>query len=249
MFGPTPDVQGRFGESSFSGNPGLCGTPLLNACPPDPQSKEKQKHQFSLNRFLIYSGYVILGLIIILLVAFKLFHKTKRKEEDSCKELKSGMAGDDRNSSSNNRSNCTSNSSVIRTRGNRSEYSLTSAKSGVVSSSLVVLNGQLVNQELRFKDLLRAPAEMLGRGKHGSLYKVMLSDRLVLVVKRVREWIISKEEFRNRMEKIDRAKHPSTLPPVAYYCSWQEKLLVYEYRSRGSLFALLHGKLALVLFS
>jgi hypothetical protein len=32
------------------------------------------------------------------------------------------------------------------------------------------------------------------------------------------------------------------LPPVAFYCSKQEKLLVYEYQQNGSLFKLLHGK-------
>ncbi|OAY25900.1 probable inactive receptor kinase At2g26730 [Manihot esculenta] len=34
FIGQIPDVQGRFGADSFSGNPGLCGKPLLNACPP-----------------------------------------------------------------------------------------------------------------------------------------------------------------------------------------------------------------------
>ncbi|KAK3225265.1 hypothetical protein Dsin_005127 [Dipteronia sinensis] len=34
LSGPIPDVRGRFGADSFSGNPGLCGKPLSNACPP-----------------------------------------------------------------------------------------------------------------------------------------------------------------------------------------------------------------------
>ncbi|KAF2282908.1 hypothetical protein GH714_043328 [Hevea brasiliensis] len=66
-------------------------------------------------------------------------------------------------------------SGELKNTGNRSEYSITSAESGVASSSLVVLTSSLVN-ELRFDDLLRAPAELLGRGKHGSLYKVLLND-------------------------------------------------------------------------
>ncbi|KAF2282909.1 hypothetical protein GH714_043329 [Hevea brasiliensis] len=43
------------------------------------------------------------------------------------------------------------------------------------------------------------------------------------------------------MERIDRVKHPKVLPPVAFYCPKQEKLLVYEYQPNGSLFKLLHG--------
>ncbi|XP_039161241.1 ubiquitin-conjugating enzyme E2 6-like [Eucalyptus grandis] len=43
------------------------------------------------------------------------------------------------------------------------------------------------------------------------------------------------------MQKVDRAKHPNVLPPVAFYCSKQEKLLAYEYQPNGSLFNLLHG--------
>ncbi|OWM90482.1 probable inactive receptor kinase At2g26730 [Punica granatum] len=239
LVGPIPDVQGRFGVASFSGNPGLCGTPLPNVCPP--AAPPKKKGGFSLKRFLVYSGYILLGLlIIVLLVAFKLSRRAKRKE-DCRKNVKSGTASEVSNSRSNNKSNRTSNSSTINTRGNRSEYSITSMESGMTSSSLVVMDNRLVKKGLRFEDLLRAPAELLGRGKHGSLYKVMLGDRLLLAVKRVRDWRISKEEFRSRMEKIDRAKHPKVLPALALYCSNEEKLLVYEYQPSGSLFTLLHG--------
>ncbi|KAK1564777.1 hypothetical protein Q3G72_011429 [Acer saccharum] len=38
LSGPIPDVRGRFGADSFSGNPGLCGKPLSNACPPTSSS-------------------------------------------------------------------------------------------------------------------------------------------------------------------------------------------------------------------
>lgn len=46
--GPIPDVRGRFSNSSFSGNPELCGKPLSKECPSlplngDNNSKSKSK--------------------------------------------------------------------------------------------------------------------------------------------------------------------------------------------------------------
>lgn len=42
----------------------------------------------------------------------------------------------------------------------------------MASSSLIVLTNPVV-KGLRFDDLLKAPAEPLGRGKYGSLYKII----------------------------------------------------------------------------
>ncbi|XXG79774.1 hypothetical protein AAC387_Pa09g0773 [Persea americana] len=43
------------------------------------------------------------------------------------------------------------------------------------------------------------------------------------------------------MEKIDQVRHLNLLPVLAFFCSRQEKLVVYEYQQNGSLFNLLHG--------
>ncbi|CAK7328960.1 unnamed protein product [Dovyalis caffra] len=230
--GPIPDVKGKFGANSFSGNPELCGKLLSKACPP---SKKGSKHS-SADRFLIYSGYIILAMVLLLLFVLYLFKKNKRKE-DTVKVVKEEKVA-------NVSKEPTSGSSEFKTGGNRSEnrseYSITSVEAGMTSSSLVVLPSPVGNG-LKFEDLLRAPAELLGRGKHGSLYKVMLDTATILVVKRIRDWGISAADFKRRMQRIDQVKHPRVLPPVAFYCSKQEKLLVYEYQQNGSLLKLLHG--------
>jgi len=227
--GPIPDVKGKFGADSFSGNPELCGKLLSKACPP---SKKGSKHS-STDRFLIYSGYIILAVVVLLLLALYLFKKNKPKEETAKVVTKGRVA----NASKEHRST----SSESKTGGNRSEYSIASVEAGMTSSSLVVLPSPVVNG-LKFEDLLRAPAELLGRGKHGSLYKVMFDNATILAVKRIKDWGISAADFKRRMEMIDQVRHPRVLPPIAFYCSEQEKLLVYEYQQNGSLFKLLHGK-------
>ncbi|KHN10349.1 Putative inactive receptor kinase [Glycine soja] len=72
-------------------------------------------------------------------------------------------------------------------------------------------------------------------------YKVMLDNGVLLAVKRIKDWGISKQDFERRMNLIAQVKHPRVLPPVAYYCSQQEKLLAYKYLQNGSLFMLLYG--------
>ncbi|CAI0398783.1 unnamed protein product [Linum tenue] len=123
----------------------------------------------------------------------------------------------------------------------RSEYSITSADSGAAAASFEVLSNPLV-KGLKFNDLLKAPAELLGKGKHGSVYKVVLDNGAAIAVKRTKDWGISCEDFSRRIKRIDKVKHPRVLNPLAFYCSDQEKLLVYEYQPNASLFMLLHGK-------
>lgn len=222
--GEVPDKTGRFGASSFKGNPKLCGKELPNKC------KKKRLHDF-----LMYSGYAILCLIVIVLIAI-LFLKKKENHEDS----KVGFNSTEKGTKSAKDSGISTDS---KTGVTRSEFSLTSAETGPVSASLVVLTSpvEAVNG-MRFEDLLRAPAELIGRGKNGSLYKVLPNGGIPLVVKRIKDWEISRDEFKKRMQRIDQVKHEKVLPVVAYYCSKQEKLLVYEFKQNGSLFNLLHGK-------
>ncbi|KAJ8536403.1 hypothetical protein K7X08_034804 [Anisodus acutangulus] len=221
LTGPVPDFKGHFSSSSFLGNPGLCGGPLSSICPPasphPPQVAKKKKVSL-----FIYLGSAILGLIITLLLVWKLFKCIRKK--------KSKSAPKDQNKT-------ISSAGESKTPGNRSEYSITSPENSMVSASFEILSSPLANK-LRFEDLLRAPAELIGKGKHGSVYKVKV-DGVILVVKRIRGWNISKDDFKIRMQRIHRMKNPHVLPVVAFYSSKQEKLTVYKYQQNGSLFKLL----------
>ncbi|KAH0969336.1 hypothetical protein GBA52_028791 [Prunus armeniaca] len=42
---------------------------------------------------------------------------------------------------------------------------------------------------------------------------------MVLVVKRIKDWALSSNDFKQRMERLYQAKHPNVLPALAFYCS------------------------------
>ncbi|RZB80947.1 probable inactive receptor kinase At2g26730 [Glycine soja] len=229
------NVYGYFSADSFLGNPELCGDPLPKNCSDqfmflsETQAKEESKGP-SKQQILMYSGYAALGVIIVLFVVLKLCRREKGIEA-----LKNGIGATD-GGGIEKHSNV---SSEYKDEVSRSEFSVAS-ESRMVSQSLIVLSRPAAI-ELKLEDLLRAPAELIGRGKNGSLYKVILDNGIMVVVKRIKDWTISSQDFKQRMQILSQAKDPHVLSPLAFYCSKQEKLLVYEYQQNGSLFKLLHG--------
>ncbi|KAK7358112.1 hypothetical protein VNO77_00033 [Canavalia gladiata] len=91
------------------------------------------------------------------------------------------------------------------------------------------------------EDLLRASAEVLGKGTFGTAYKAVLEAGPVVAVKRLKDVTISEKEFREKIETVGTMDHENLVPLRAYYFSRDEKLLVYDYMPVGSLSALLHG--------
>lgn len=170
---------------------------------------------------------------MVLFFAIKLTRKNMTKVE-KLDVTKKRVAGD----SNNNQPIETSNELDFGQK--MSEYSMTSVESSMATSTLEVLTNPSM-RALQYEDLLRAPAELLGRGQHGSFYKVMLNSGAILAVKRINNLDLSEEDFRRRMQKRDLVKHPHILPLVAFYCSKQERLLVYEYQPNDSLHQLLPG--------
>ncbi|KAK3033563.1 hypothetical protein RJ639_032411, partial [Escallonia herrerae] len=208
---PIPRGGDLFNTSCYSDNPDLCGAPLANRCTSLPSNS---------------SGGGGGGGVC----------KNKKAKEERYDPVNKVVATKD-DSSLNSSFVSREYKSVV----NKSGVSVASAESGPVSASLVVLTSPEVNG-LKFEELLKAPAELLGRGKHGSVYKVICQDQgMTLAVKRIKDWGISSSDFRQRMQRLDQVKHSNVLPAVAFYCSKQEKLLVYEYQPNGSVFKLLHG--------
>lgn len=193
-------------------------------------------------QILMYSGYAAVGLIIVIFVIIFRLHKRKKQGEN----VEAGKANKVASFDDNDTRSIITKSDQYVAGESKSGFFVTSSaeqSANFASTSLLVLTSPVVNG-LKFDDLLKAPAELLGRGRQSTLYKIVLENGVLLVVKRIKDWEISTDDFKLRMQRLNQVKHQNVLPAVAFYCSKQEKLLVYEYLQNGSLFRLLHGMLA-----
>ncbi|KAJ1289507.1 hypothetical protein BS78_02G169600 [Paspalum vaginatum] len=247
LTGPIPKNAGRFGKGSFWPNAaGICGEPFFGPC--DGNNHKKK----TVPKVVMYLGYALLGAAILGFVLYKVCSKKKRSKLGRKPSKLGGGRG------VHDSSKLTTSTTTTSVSPSKSAYSLPTsgehAAAGAPSASLVVLRrsgtasitsnaAAAAAKELRFEDLLKSPAELLGRGRFGSSYKVVVPGGAALAVKRVKDGAVNEEEFRRRMERVGRAKHPGVLPPLAFYCAMQEKLVVYEFQSNRSLAKLLHGSI------
>ncbi|CAH2073323.1 unnamed protein product [Thlaspi arvense] len=95
-----------------------------------------------------------------------------------------------------------------------------------------------VSLKLTAEELSRAPAEVLGRSSHGTLYKATLDNGHMLTVKWLRVGLVRhKKDFAKEAKKIGSLKHENIVTLRAYY--WgpreQERLLLSDYMGGESL--------------
>ena len=100
------------------------------------------------------------------------------------------------------------------------------------------------NLAFDLEDLLRASAEVLGKGTFGTVYKAALEDATTVVVKRLKDVTVGKHEFEQQMEMVGWIRHDNVAALRAYYYSKEEKLMVYDYYEQGSVSSMLHGTLS-----
>ncbi|KAK6132200.1 hypothetical protein DH2020_034058 [Rehmannia glutinosa] len=92
------------------------------------------------------------------------------------------------------------------------------------------------------KDVYLASAELLGRGTFGSAYAAETDNGVRIVVKRLKSMGISEEDFKCHMDIVGNIRHENVAALRAYYSSKDERLMLYDYYSTGSVYALLHGQ-------
>ena len=239
LTGPIPPSLQNFPRDSFLGNPLLCGLPLAQ-CPGVPPSlppvsppplPRRHKQSFwkrlSLGVIIAIAAGILALLLLLVIILLVCILKRRRDRENGGASKGKAVAG--------GRSE----------KQPKEEYS--SGVQEAEKNKLVFFEGCAYNFDL--EDLLRASAEVLGKGSYGTTYKAVLEDGTTVVVKRMKEVVVGKKEFEQQMEIIGRVgQHPNVVPLRAYYYSKDEKLLVYDYMPAGNFSTLLHGILSTPLF-
>lgn len=230
--GSIPDSLSGFPVTAFEGNT-LCGKPL-NPCeavsptsPPPPSPGKKDSDKLSTGAIVgIVIGCVV-GVLLLLLLLFCLCRKRKTEENNAPppRNVEAPVAVA---------------AAAVPKETAANVPSPAAGSSGAVSKELIFFVKSF--GEFDMDGLLKASAEVLGKGTVGSSYKASFDHGLVVAVKRLRDVVVPEKDFRERLEVLGSMSHPNLVTLIAYYFSRDEKLLVFEYMSRGSLSALLHGK-------
>lgn len=233
--GSIPRSLQKFPVSSFIGNTHLCGPPLTNCSmlspspfpTPESSSPAISGRQNAAKSRKLNTGSIIAiaigGAFLIFLVLTYVFCCLRKKDGGATRVIK------------------VKTSDGGKTENLKSE-DFGSGVQGAEKIKLVVFEGCSLSFDL--EDLLRASAEVLGKGTYGTTYKAILDEATTVAVKRLKEVGVGKKEFDQYMELVSKlGRHPNVVPLLAYYCSKDEKLLVYEYMPASSLSAALHGML------
>ncbi|KAM6584482.1 hypothetical protein CsatB_011484 [Cannabis sativa] len=236
--GSIPQSLSKFPADSFAGNLQLCGGPLSSCNPFFPAPAEspsenkppanpvhnKSKKRLSTGAIVGIAIGAAVGIFLLLLILF--FCLRKRRQSQPPKTPKPVVA--------------------TRSVGGIAEAGTSSSKDDITGESteaernrLVFFDGGIYSFDL--EDLLRASAEVLGKGSVGTSYKAVLEQGITVVVKRLKDVVVSKKEFEQQMDVLGHIKHDNVVPLRAFYFSKDEKLLVYDFMAAGSLSALLHG--------
>ncbi|KAL6317769.1 hypothetical protein AAG906_030523 [Vitis piasezkii] len=261
LFGAIPVTPTllHFEASAFALNPGLCGEILHKEChpsqpffspsapvatPPPPVGlgQNEQVHGVELaqpcpknhKRTVVILGFSS-GVFVLIssLLCFVIAMKRQRNQRNTAPTMASDSAA-------------TAQAAAVMRIEEENELEekvkkvqgMQVAKSG----SLVFCAGEA--QLYTLEQLMRASAELLGRGSIGTTYKAVLDNRLIVSVKRLdagKTAITDKETYERHMESVGGLRHPNLVPLRAYFQAQEERLLIYDYQPNGSLFSLIHG--------
>lgn len=259
LYGRLPDAMlKKFGDISFSGNEGLCGSAPLPVCsftenPPSsasptetvpsnpsslPESQTSVIARPNTPRRKGLSPGVIVAIVVgscvalLVITSFIVAHCCNRGRR---RRNPNSIAGSESGKRKSGSSGYGSEKKVYANNGSGDS----DGSSGTERSKLVFFERR---NQFELEELLRASAEMLGKGSLGTVYKAVLDDGSTVAVKRLKDANpCARSEFEQYMDVIGKVKHPNIVRFRAYYYAKEEKLLVYDYLPNGSLHSLLHG--------
>ncbi|XP_010550357.1 PREDICTED: probable inactive receptor kinase At5g67200 [Tarenaya hassleriana] len=240
----SPSSQAPLGQSAQSQNGGAV------VLPPAASAKKKNRSGLVLGFTIVVAALIVLGLG---LVVFSLVMKKRRDEDDGIYEPNpKGEASAQAHIHSPNTRGVPMSISNFETQksGEKSEEKLQAIERQTRiprSGNLVFCgggDGESGQGMYTLEQLMRASAELLGRGSVGTTYKAVLDSQLIVTVKRLdaaKTAVTSDEAFDNHMDIVGGLRHPNLVPIMAYFQSNGERLVIYDYQPNGSLFNLIHG--------
>ncbi|KAG4916415.1 hypothetical protein JHK87_053972 [Glycine soja] len=242
----------KFGNASFSGNHALCGsTPLPKCSEAEPDTETTVTVPAKPSSFPQTSSVTVpdtprkkglsAGVIVAIVVAVcvAVLVATSFVVAHCC--ARGSTSGSVVGSESAKRKSGSSSGSEKKVYGNGENLDRDSDGTNTETerSKLVFFDRR---NQFELEDLLRASAEMLGKGSLGTVYRAVLDDGCTVAVKRLKDANpCERNEFEQYMDVVGKLKHPNIVRLRAYYYAKEEKLLVYDYLPNGSLHALLHG--------
>lgn len=219
-------------RSAFVGNAALCGGPLKSC----DGSKDKKSDKLSGGAIAgIVVGCVVVLLVILLILFCVCCRKRGKKEEvkQDVRAVKESEAVEIRTEKPVESEGDLGRAVELKDKGE--------AKVSAGGAKKLVFFG-VQEKGFDLEGLLRASAEVLGKGTFGTAYKAVLETGVVVAVKRLREVAVSEKEYREKIEGVGIMDHENLVRLRAYFYSVEENLLVYDYMPMGSLSALLHGE-------
>ncbi|EMS52374.1 Tyrosine-sulfated glycopeptide receptor 1 [Triticum urartu] len=220
--GPIPSggQLNTFPNSSFDGNPKLCGSMLTHKCasastPLVSQNQRNKKVIFAITFSVFFGGIAIVLLLGCLFVSIRMKGVTATSQ-----------------------------------RGNNGDVDASSFYSSSEKTLVVMWmpQGNGEDNKINFSDILKATnnfdkENIIGCGGYGLVYKAELPDGSKLAIKKLHdEMCLMEREFRAEVDALSMTQHQNLVPLWGYCIQGNSRLLIYSYMENGSLDDWLHNR-------
>ncbi|EAY84524.1 hypothetical protein EE612_008932 [Oryza sativa] len=215
---PTGAQFNTFPNSSFDGNPKLCGSMLIHKCKSAEESSGSKKQLNKKVVVAIVFGVFLGGTVIVLLLGHFL---SSLRAAIPKTENKSNSSGD---------------------------LEASSFNSDPVHLLVMIPQGNTEANKLTFTDLVEATnnfhkENIIGCGGYGLVYKAELPSGSKLAIKKLNgEMCLMEREFAAEVEALSMAQHANLVPLWGYCIQGNSRLLIYSYMENGSLDDWLHNR-------
>ncbi|MFQ6649290.1 hypothetical protein Gotur_022030 [Gossypium turneri] len=114
------------------------------------------------------------------------------------------------------------------------DFNVSPAEAYQKGGKLVIVNEG--NEQLELETLLKASAYVLGTSGSSIVYKAVLENGTAFAVRRIGDSSVARlKDFESQVRGIAKLKHPNLVKLVGFYWGNDEKLVIYDFVSNGSL--------------